>query len=74
MLELVTQLESGKQPKAIPNLWIKNGDSIEKNANSPFLQDLIVIHLQTERYGLNGWRNKQINVFRKKVKATPLPI
>ena len=40
MVELVTQLESGKQPSGIPNLWIKNGDSIEKNANSPFLQDL----------------------------------
>ncbi len=32
-LELAEQLESGKKPKGINNLWIKNGNEIEKNSS-----------------------------------------
>ncbi len=39
-LELVSQLENNIVPTGIPNLWIKNGSKIEKNQQSPFLQDL----------------------------------
>ncbi len=39
-LELVSQLEQGMTPSAIPNLWIKHGSEIEKNPTRPFLQDL----------------------------------
>lgn len=42
-LELVSQLESGITPSGIPNLWIKNGAQIEKNAQRPFLQDLNIL-------------------------------
>src|SRR3972149_4277130 len=42
-LELVAQLESGIAPSGIPNLWIKNGAQIEKNAQRPFSQDLNVL-------------------------------
>lgn len=39
-LELVSQLEKNIQPSNIPNLWIKNGVTIEKKPPRPFLQDL----------------------------------
>lgn len=39
-LELVSELEKGKTPSNIANLWIKNETSIEKNATRPFLQNL----------------------------------
>lgn len=39
-LELVSQLEKGGQPSNIPNLWIKHGSLIEKNAPRAFLHDL----------------------------------
>ncbi|MFX0095782.1 MAG: B12-binding domain-containing radical SAM protein, partial [Candidatus Hodarchaeota archaeon] len=39
-LELVKQLEKGQRPSQIRNLWIKNGQKIEKNLNRPFIQDL----------------------------------
>lgn len=39
-LELVSQLEKGRQPSDIPNLWIKHGSLIEKNPPRTFLQDL----------------------------------
>jgi anaerobic magnesium-protoporphyrin IX monomethyl ester cyclase len=39
-LELVEQLESGKPPGGIANLWIKQGDRVERNACRPFLEDL----------------------------------
>lgn len=38
--ELVSQLEKGLIPSAIPNLWIKHGHEIEKNLPHPFLRDL----------------------------------
>ncbi len=44
-LELVQQLEEGKTPSGIMNLWIKHGDRIEKNPPRPFLQDLDSIPL-----------------------------
>ena len=39
-LKLVQQLEKGKQPKKIKNLWIKQGNSIEKNKTASFIQNL----------------------------------
>jgi radical SAM superfamily enzyme YgiQ (UPF0313 family) len=41
-LELVEQLEQGRQPSHIPNLWIKHGTAIEKNQTRPFIADLDV--------------------------------
>ena len=39
-LELVTQLEKGLSPAAIPNLWIKKSPAPEKNIPRTFLPDL----------------------------------
>ncbi len=39
-LELVEQLEAGKPPSGIPNMFIKRGGEIERNAPRPFLEDL----------------------------------
>jgi anaerobic magnesium-protoporphyrin IX monomethyl ester cyclase len=39
-LELAEQLESGRFPTAIPNLWIRRGGSIERNPTRPFLEDI----------------------------------
>jgi anaerobic magnesium-protoporphyrin IX monomethyl ester cyclase len=39
-LELVEQLEEGREPSGIPNLYIKKGDSVERNASRPFHADL----------------------------------
>jgi radical SAM superfamily enzyme YgiQ (UPF0313 family) len=39
-LELVEQLEAGKRPAGIPNLYIKDGSRIERNAPRPFLEDI----------------------------------
>lgn len=39
-LELVSQMEKGREPSGIANLWIKNGYGIEKNGPRPFLQNL----------------------------------
>ena len=39
-LELVSQLEKGRQPADIPNLWINHGSLIEKNHPRTFLRDL----------------------------------
>ncbi len=41
VLELVQQLEAGKRPQGIPNLYIKKEDgTVERNAPRPFLEDL----------------------------------
>jgi len=39
-LELVKQLENGKKPTKISNLWIKNDQQIEKNATRDFIRDM----------------------------------
>lgn len=39
-LELVKQLEAGKKPGKIQNLWIKTGNTVEKNSTRDFYQDL----------------------------------
>lgn len=39
-LELVEQLEAGRSPGGIPNLYFKRADGIEKNPPRPFLDDL----------------------------------
>lgn len=39
-LELVGQLEKGLRPSGIPNMWLKNGERIEKNPTRPFRQNL----------------------------------
>lgn len=39
-LELVNCLERKRRPSAIPNLWIKDGERIEKNSPRAFLKDL----------------------------------
>lgn len=38
--ELVAQLEAGKKPSGIPNLWIKSEGAVEKNPPREFIQDL----------------------------------
>lgn len=40
VLDLVNQLEKGKKPSGIPNLWIKTESGIEKNPTRPFIEDL----------------------------------
>jgi anaerobic magnesium-protoporphyrin IX monomethyl ester cyclase len=41
MSELCAQLQSGRKPTGIPNLWIKQPDgSIEKNSTRPYITDL----------------------------------
>ena len=40
VVELVKFLEKEKQPTLIPNLWIKQGNSIERNATRPLIQQL----------------------------------
>ncbi len=40
VVELVAQLEAGKTPSGIPNLWIKRDSGLEKNPPRPFMQDL----------------------------------
>lgn len=39
-LELVQQIEEGRYPSGIPNLYIRNGDGIERNPPRPFIADL----------------------------------
>jgi anaerobic magnesium-protoporphyrin IX monomethyl ester cyclase len=39
-LELVEQLEAGKYPSGIANLYIKNGEMIDRNPPRPFIKDL----------------------------------
>ncbi|MFH1593925.1 MAG: radical SAM protein [Candidatus Omnitrophota bacterium] len=39
-LELVSQLEKNNTPSGIPNLWIKNGNQVEKNQPRLFFQDI----------------------------------
>jgi len=38
-----TGLESGKSPEGIANLWIKQGDRVERNGARPFLEDLAAL-------------------------------
>ncbi len=45
MLELVEQLEAGRTPSEIANLWIKQGDAVQRNPTRPFLQDLDALPL-----------------------------
>lgn len=40
VLELVGQLEEGRSPTGIPNLYIRRPDGIEKNPPRPFIEDL----------------------------------
>jgi len=53
-LELVRQLESGKNPSGILNLWIKNDGKIEKNPTRPFLEDLDSLPFP-DRYMWQKW-------------------
>lgn len=39
-LELVEQLEAGQAPAGIPNLYIKRGAEVERNAPRPFNEDI----------------------------------
>jgi len=39
-LELVQQLEQGRTPSGIPNLWIRHGSETEKNLPRKFIEDL----------------------------------
>jgi anaerobic magnesium-protoporphyrin IX monomethyl ester cyclase len=41
MLELARQLEAGRQPSSIQNLWLRQADgTIQRNPTRPFLEDL----------------------------------
>lgn len=39
-LELLEQLQRGKEPTKIPNLWIKKGNRVEKNPTRAFIEKL----------------------------------
>jgi anaerobic magnesium-protoporphyrin IX monomethyl ester cyclase len=39
-LRVAGQLEQGREPSGIPNLWIKHGSEVEKNGLGDFLADL----------------------------------
>jgi radical SAM superfamily enzyme YgiQ (UPF0313 family) len=39
-LELAEQLESGRFPQGIPNLFIKRGNSVERNPTRPFIENI----------------------------------
>ena len=39
-LELVEQLQEGRKPSGIPNLWIRSNGQFEVNPPRPFLEDL----------------------------------
>lgn len=56
-LELVSELEKGRTSSNIPNLWIKNGLSIEKNTTRPFLQNLDTLPFP-DRQMWEGWISK----------------
>lgn len=43
-LELVEQLQEGRRPSGIPNLWIRNDGQVEKNPSRAFIQDLDSLH------------------------------
>lgn len=40
MVELASAVQERKQPRGIPNLWIKDGHSVEKNPPREFIQNL----------------------------------
>ncbi|MCE5325923.1 MAG: B12-binding domain-containing radical SAM protein [Planctomycetaceae bacterium] len=40
LLELAGQLQAGRAPRGIANLWLRDGQDIEKNPPRAFLQDL----------------------------------
>lgn len=39
-LEIASQLEKGVKPHGIMNLWIKNGNNIEKNSPRDYLPNI----------------------------------
>ena len=39
-LELAEQLQEGRSPSGIPNLWLRRDGGVERNPTRPFLQDL----------------------------------
>jgi len=39
-IELVEQLDAGRVPSGIANLWVKRNGGVERNPTRPFLQDL----------------------------------
>ena len=45
VLELAEKLAGGGGPSRIQNLWIRRGDTVEKNPTRPFLQDLDALPL-----------------------------
>lgn len=57
VLELTEQLENKMRPSAIPNLWIKNGSTFEKNEPRPFLQDIDALPFP-DREMWQGWIDK----------------
>ncbi len=58
-LELASQLESGRKPSKIKNLWIKNDVGIEKNSTRPFVQDLDSLPFP-DREIWQPWTNEQL--------------
>jgi radical SAM superfamily enzyme YgiQ (UPF0313 family) len=43
LLELADMLKEGKEITKIRNLWIKKGDSIERNQTRPYIEDLDIL-------------------------------
>ena len=55
MQELCTQMDAGKYPSGINNLWIKSKDgTIEKNDRAPLIQDLDSLPLPDRNFMVSG--------------------
>lgn len=50
--ELASQIESGRRPSGIMNLWIKYGAEVEKNPARPFIEDLDTLPFPDRRIWL----------------------
>jgi anaerobic magnesium-protoporphyrin IX monomethyl ester cyclase len=56
--ELVSQLENGRVPSGIPNIWMKHGLEIEKNPPREFLQNLDTLP-SPDRKMWRKWKDKK---------------
>ncbi len=55
MLDLCTQMDEGKEPSGIGNVWIKQKDgTIERNDKRPLIQDLDVLPLPDRNFMISG--------------------
>lgn len=58
VVKLIAQLEDGRMPSGIPNLWIRHGGEVEKNPTQKFLQDLDSLPF-ADRKMWQGWMSEK---------------